>query len=218
MDTRIIDIRSEAPALHPKGRASNGRTLARDPAQITTVMVHQAGVLFSGEPVERVRDVACHAMAFEHVGVLAEPCSSYLLHGDRANSCAVGIEIDGVYPGLASKRTAAHTPWTEQRRDIARATLAALVEACRADGCPLRWIVAHRQATAGRAADPGEEIWRDIVERFAVPELGLEIAPARVWLHRKERRLDGLPIPVEWSPSGVNRYRSPRPKTGLEWL
>jgi len=80
-----------------------------------------------------------------------------------------------------------------------RAAIAWLVREGRKLGCPIEFVWAHRQSSASRQSDPGEELWRRIVLDWAVPVLGLKTQPGRVWG-------DGRPIPVEWDPDGVGSY------------
>ncbi len=70
-------------------------------------------------------------------------------------------------------------------------------------GMPIEYVHAHRQSSATRRADPGEELWKRVVLEFGVPVLGLTTEPARTLPGRNG---DGRPIPLEWDPDGVGSY------------
>jgi hypothetical protein len=202
------------------------RVQSRDPKTIDTIVIHQTGIEFGvsqraiaaagGDAqlakARRALNVACHVMAFRAgYFVAAHSLTDYVNHAGRLNARSVGLEIEGRYPGLQDDPTTIAredltTTWGAAPSQLTDATVTAaclainwLVERGRQGGMPLRKIVAHRQSSSGRRADPGQEIWRRVVLDFAVEELGLVTVP-------KQRWGDGRPIPVEWDPDGLEHY------------
>jgi hypothetical protein len=206
--------------------AAPGVPVMRKAEDVTTIVVHQTAVEFgvssravdaAGGDVELARarralDVACHAMAFRQgYYVAAHPLLAYVNHGNRFNATSLGLEIDGRYPGLEDDPSTAaredlQTTWggdpselTEATIKAARAALRWLVEEARAAGCPIQYVVAHRQSSDSRRSDPGQGIWREVVLKYAVAELGLIAKRESPWR-------EGRPIPVEWDPDGIGNY------------
>lgn len=219
----ITDLRSEQqnPPKTVKHRLDKeGKVVVRDLAKITGVVIHQTGVVFGtseqqikaagGDKVlakrRRALNVACHALAFREaeVGVvIPNPLAWYVNHGNAFNSYTLGLEVEGVYPGVLAK--AAQTTWggkptpmLEATIDNAREALRYLVEEGRRQGAPIKNVFAHRQSN-NKPSDPGEELWRRVVLEYGVPVLGLE----PVWNRKLD---DGRTIPVEWDPNGIGRY------------
>jgi hypothetical protein len=225
-----LDIRDQVPRAQPKTRVRNGATVMRDPKAVDGIVVHQMACTLGvgrrllrkagGNPILaealRAQRTACHAAAMRSgLVVLTRPFQSYLWHGNGFNTRSLGLEIEGLYPGLEGE------PWTIRRRDrkritevtdrvvdAARDALLWMVREGRSIGMPLTWIWAHRQSSPTRRADPGEELWRRVVLEYAVPELGLR-TDSSLYLESKARKSsgDGRPIPVEWDDTnGVGSY------------
>jgi hypothetical protein len=141
------------------------------------------------------------------------------IHGNGWNTQCVGIEVDGLYPGLEDDPATAinealRTTWDDpttpvreqpmQVTEVAMARCRDLVrwidyEIARNDGS-LHVLVAHRQASSSRENDPGEAIWKAV----ALPlhaELGLTDGGIGFKIG------DGYPIPQAWDPRCVGvRY------------
>lgn len=213
----FIDLRDAQKDPHPKSKIQGRRTVRRSPSAITGVTIHQTAVKFSVTKAQivsagndrrmalarRALNVACHAMAF-HDGffVAAAPLDWYIYHGNGFNAADLGLEVDGLYPGLKGGRTWNGDPataLTDESIAAAREALRWLVETGRRAGMPIEWIHAHRQSSATRRSDPGQELWQALVLDYAKPVLGLKTRPAYVLG-------DGRPVPVEWDPEGVGRY------------
>lgn len=193
--------------------------LQRDPATVDTICVHQTACIFGPKADlarrhDRAHDVPIHALAFTD-GVLAlpYPLSWYLFHGNHWNARSLGIEIEGKYPGLGGEpvpyRPGAHQDGddiTEAPTHLSDLTIATarrgiyeLVTRGKALGMPITRIVAHRQSSGTRRADPGQAIWEHVVLAYAVAVLGLHEVPNEVLE-------DGRPIPKQWSPNGHGEY------------
>jgi hypothetical protein len=222
----IFDWRDRAPALQPKSRIIRGKTVMRDPSTITTVVLHQTACEFgvsaasaraNGEELgQRLRTakVACHALAFREGWVVAmRPLRSFVHHANKANPYSLGLEIEGLYSGLAddpatAPNEARRTVWNMDRWsgppdeltvETARAALCWLVEQGRAEGMPIEWVDAHRQSSRTRRSDPGEELWKAVVVDYARPKLGLRTRPDFTIG-------PGRPIPRAWDPTATARY------------
>jgi N-acetylmuramoyl-L-alanine amidase len=219
-DVKLYDLRGEpwSERNQKKFKRSGGGAVVRDPAMITGITVHQTAVKYgvkdyqihaAGGDAElalarRSLKVACHVMAF-HDGFIAapNPLDWYVYHGNGFNAYELGIEIDGNYPGLIGGKTWNNSPHpttvTVPLVQAACAGIEYLVREGRKEGMPIEHIHAHRQSSAKRRGDPGEELWKRVVLEYAVQVLGLIPNQAEVLK-------DGRPVPCEWDPSGVGSY------------
>ncbi len=215
----LFDFRDEPFGFRKahKFKCIGGRPVVRDTSAVKGITIHQTAVKFSVADYQvkeaggdrklalarRSLGVACHVMAF-HDGFLAWPnrLDWYVWHGNGWNATELGIEIDGNYPGLIGGETWNGKPPTEATPasiGAARAGIELLVREGRKIGMPIRYIHAHRQSSASRRSDPGEELWNKVVLDYAVPVLGLVTEP--------ERAIgDGRPVPLEWDPAGKGSY------------
>lgn len=222
-DVQIIDLRGEpfSERIARKYKLRGGLPVVRPVSQVTGVTIHQTAARYGIRDYQiaaaggdrklalarRALRVACHAMAF-HDGFVAwtNPLERYVYHGNGFNGFELGLEIDGNYPGLEGGSTwngKVPTKTTEASILAACAALELLVREGRKLGMPIEYVHAHRQSSATRRADPGEELWKRVVLEFGVPVLGLTTEPARTLPGRNG---DGRPIPLEWDPDGVGSY------------
>ena len=214
----LVSKQTNPPSDPSKWKVSNGKVVVRDPKTVSGIMLHQTGVWYSVSSQQvsaalgdrhaalhtRGLNVACHAIAFDGKGanlqcghgVATARLDWYCYQANTANSESVGLEVEGVYPGL---ETPGCVVPSQRVVDAARAAVRYMVETGRAQGMPIQYIWAHRQSSANRRGDPGESLWREVALDFAVAELGLETQPSRTWG-------DGRPIPVEWQLQGVGPY------------
>jgi hypothetical protein len=235
----LVDLRHEQQPAHPKTRIRNGRTVQRDPAAVTSIVVHQTAVRYGLTEAQlraskgnrqlalarRGLNVACHAIAFRDGFFAAtHPLCHYVNHGNGFNAYSLGLEIDGLYPGLSDDPTTVPIredlettagdrepdEVTQTIVDTARAALRWLVEEGRRLGMPVTSVYAHRQSSGTRRADPGEPIWRPVVLDYAVPVLGLRVHPdvalaGTRYDARKGRRVpnNGRPLPRQWGGAGA---------------
>lgn len=207
----LVDMRDKQtnPPRSASGAAISsvrgGKARTRPPSAVDGVCLHQAGVVFGGDPPwERAIHVACHAMAFRGgVGVISADPSWWMSGAGPLNERTVHLEVDGLYRGVIGDDS---TAWQddgvveldERTLLTAKATLTELVRITREWGADLQYIYAHRQSSAMRRSDPGEEIWRELVPWA---EAYLDLSP------RFTFTLDaGKPIPLEWDERGKGRY------------
>ncbi len=194
-----------------------GRKYPRKVEKITTIILHQTAVKFGttasnrkkygerGALHRRFYNVACHVAALMNGDtVLVNGWRRYVFHGNSSNRFSIGVEIEGLYAGIAGDMGTVwgkKEPHTLSMRTIASARKAVqlAVEQGRELGCPITKIGAHRQYSNSRIADPGEEIWREVA-LWAVETLDLTIDYD---LFVKK----GRKIPSAWDPSGKVGYR-----------
>lgn len=202
-----------------------GTPVRRDPKDVDTIVIHQVAIEFgvserqvrlSGGDRElalarRALDAACHYMAFRSgFYVAAHPLDVYVNHGNRFNRHSLGVEIDGRYCGIVddpdtAAREDLKTTWQGNPSDFnpliletSKAMLHTMVEEARDMGMPIKYVVAHRQSNKNRRSDPGEEIWRQLVEGWAVEALNLETRP--------HVDIGGYRLPKQWGEGNPGDY------------
>lgn len=230
MITQAFDWRARQlnppPLVHGKRKhklGADGRVVVRRPEDIDGIVVHQTACTFgpfddAERRHERALGVACHALAFRDGNVvIANPLLWYVQHGNGFNARSLGLEIEGLLPGLVDDPATApredlQTTWngrpdelTGLLVDAACLAIDALVELALEEGIRIRYVWAHRQSSASRRSDPGEGVWRRVVLEHAVARRGLETQPALVLSGGKPRK-PGRPIPIDWDPAGVGKY------------
>lgn len=201
----------------------DGKVFVRDPRSVTGICLHQTAVVYgpSGDTKrrnERAFDIPIHAVAFrDGTVVLPYPALWLLYHGNGWNDSTLGLEIEGLYCGLEDDpRTTAvredlqTAPGRNPNKvdysttDSARTAVKALYDEGKRLGCPLKYIVAHRQSSPTRRADPGQALWQAVAVEYAIKELGLVPDCSRVLSGSKG---SGRPIPGAWDPErGVGPY------------
>ena len=226
----MYDLRHEQDYQYPGGARKavirGNAAVMRSPKEVDTIVLHQTAIEFgvskyairkSGGDVELARarralDVACHTMAFRKgYFVAAHPMLAYLNHGNRFNGRSVGLEIEGLYPGLADdpmtvEREDLETTWKGEPTVLTEETVAAarnailfmMAEVARLGGKITR-VVSHRQSNDARRSDPGQEIWQRIAVDFCQNELGLTLDLLSPWKH-------GRDVPLEWDENGRGSY------------
>ena len=223
-DVKLYDLRDEPweSRLSRKFRLyRDGKPAVRDPSQITGITIHQTAAPYGVADYQvraaggdrqlalarRSLRVACHVMAYREGFIAwANELTHYVYHGNGFNASELGIEIDGRFPGVKGGKTWNGKPATEVTDTLvhaARAGIELLTIEGRKAAMPIEYIHAHRQSSATRRDDPGEELWQRVVLDFAVPVLGLITEPARTL---RGRNGNGRPIPKEWDPDGVGSY------------
>lgn len=226
-DAPLFDLRAERVPSRPKIKMAGKRPVVRYMPNVTGVTIHQTAIVYGVSAAQlraaggdrrlalarRALNVACHALAFrDGFFVASTPLSWYVQHGNGLNATTLGLEIDGLYSGLCDdprttpRREDLETTWggepcelTPAIVEAGRSALRWLVIEGRREGMPIGQIWAHRQSSAARRSDPGEELWQSVAEPVAA-ELGLRIDYAATLG-------SGRPIPVQWSAAhGVGRY------------
>lgn len=226
----VIDLTTQQtmPPGRPEKYMMRGKqVVVRDPTKVTGIVVHQTACEFGvskrqieeagGDPVlakhRRALNIAAHVTAFmTGKAVYANQLPWYVYHGNGFNAYTYGLEIEGLYCGLKGNlRTVAGDPkdvtkLTRATIDAARTGITFLYERGRMLGSPLEWVYAHRQSSSTRRSDPGQEIWEEVVLKYAVPVLGLKVNNDLVLPASNPKNGPGYPIPREWDPSATARY------------
>lgn len=209
----ILDLRNEQKPGGPDpkcGKIAGGRLVMRDPASIDAIVLHQTACTFGASSAaiqaaggdkskarhQRALGVHAHSTAFtDGTAVIAYPLRAYVYHGNGANSRSLGLEIEGHYDGIPGGKLGDPSDMTIE---TAREALRWLVEAARAEGMPIRYVLAHRQYSSSRRSDPGWKIWRDV---GVWSEAALGLTPLPTLTDR-----DGAPIPKAWDSRQVAAY------------
>lgn len=195
---RFFDVRSEAARRYVIRR--------RTWQEVTGICLHQTACNL-GERPQRWATVGAHlGITREGKVVWMHDLDYAIVHGNGFNTHTVGIEMDGMYAGIEGNLETFWRPPGQPDRQPQSPT-AELVEAAKQT---VKWIcseverhggkvtslVAHRQASNERQADPGSALWKAV----ALP------------LHRELALSDGgpgfkidtgFPIPEAWDPARV---------------
>ena len=192
------------------GRIVRGKLEIRAPTQIDSIALHQTGCWLGVSTMQRLsaggdealarrrRAMRIHAHATtlrDGSTVVAYPLRAYVWHGNGANERSIGLEVEGLYTGHAG---GSNDEPTQAVVDGARAALAWLVDAAKAEGVTIRHVLAHRQYSASRRADPGWSLWQGVA-LWAETALGLTTLP-------DVTDRDGKPIPKAWDARQVEPY------------
>lgn len=181
----ILDMRGQARApFDPKKFSLDKRGLiaSRDPKTIDAVVLHQTACSIGPAADDagrkrRVLEWPYHAVTYDDGDtVLAHDVRPYTYHANALNKRSLGFAVEGEFPAFIGGELARHSAYTEAQADGARRGLKRLVEDARAAGCPVKYVLAHRQSNIARGGDPGE-YWFRLLSRFARDELGLETLP-----------------------------------------
>ncbi len=195
--TQFYDRRNEAEKTHDYG--------SREWSKVTGICLHQTACLL-GERPSRWDTVGCHVgVTREGKVIWLHDFNRLIVHGNGWNTQTVGIEIDGLYAGVEGDPKTVwddpNTPTKETGMVLTQEAIEATQQAIRfiADeiakhGGKLKAIVAHRQASANRRADPGSAIWKAIALPMA-EELNTSDGGPGFKLGK------GYVIPESWDPS-----------------
>lgn len=192
----VYDVRDGFPELVPWLRKRKrirtnwrGRPVLRDPSTLRVLMLHQMAVTFHREGrafAERAAKTAYHCAVSDDGGEVAllKPWRVYANHGGYANAASIGLGVEGGYPGTVGRRNRKHTVVTP----MLELGLRRAMEEVLAD-VDLETLVSHRQSSASRRGDPGQELWT--MGADLARTLGLKVDGSTVW-H------DGRPVPGIW--------------------
>ena len=209
---RAIDLRDYPRKLTSKvGRIrrrgpDRGDIVWRDPKQVTRICVHQMGAQFGaglwrtkqagGDEqlaiARRMLKLPYHQASFDGFFARVCPIDWYTRHGNAFNATSLGLGIDGRYPEMmhGGSRWRRYTHLSDRRVEAARTALRDLLELGLEANQPIGFIVAHRQSNAKKPGDPGEALWKAVVEDYAIPCLKLRPEYTTAF--------GGNPIPLAW--------------------
>lgn len=194
-DEEVQDLQPPAGWVRVEGDPNDVHGM-RKWTDIDTVVIHQTGIWMSDNP-ERFRTLNAH------LGILAthptpivqvQDLRAYMWHANELNRRSIGIEINGLFPGLVKQfDEAVHTGMGPSANQIqhTRDTIVWLWNVVAHHQGTLRYIVPHRCSNDQRRSDPGEVAWQEI-GGWAQEKLGL-CCHGPGWTVG-----DGQPIPGEW--------------------
>ena len=166
---------------------------------ITGICLHQTDCDFGHEGPTRWDTLHAHVgISREDFAVWVHDFQWVVWHANELNPTDVGVECEGVYPGvMGDPKAMVVTPELVDKAQVAIRWICAVVAA---HGGKIVNLHAHRQTAASRRADPGAEIW----QRVAIPmlaELGLSDGGPAFKID------NGRVIPEVWNPAYVgNAY------------
>ncbi len=149
---------------------------------------------------ERFWKVPYHVVSLTNGDILLNnDLSWYTYHGGKANRSMLGFCLEGLYPGLKKNRRSRHTDFDEFTIETGQKGLRMLILKAREVGVDVQLIQPHRCYSSRRRADPGEEIWGEIVLPVA-RDLGVDCD--------YEFAIDsGRPICREWDEDAEYDWR-----------
>lgn len=197
----ILDRDEEAGPTPPEGLVRiegdpNDVRGVRSWQQIDTIVLHQTGVWMTDTP-ERFRTLNAH------LGILAtrptpivqvQELTAYMWHANELNARAIGIEINGYFPGQIGQYVEdEHSGLGPSAGQIqnTRDTIVWLWNTVYAHRGEIRYIVPHRCSNDQRRSDPGEVAWHEI-GIWAQEKIGL-CSHGPGWSIG-----DGKPVPGVW--------------------
>lgn len=211
----IVDLRSLQKAAGPDPRCGlirKGRLVMRDPKTIDAIVLHQTAKLYGVAPYQVLAAKGDRALAKHRRGLdvhahvtswtdgafsAAYPLAAYVWHGNGSNARSIGLEVEGLYAGVPGR---GEEP-TDETIATAREAVRWIVEEAAREGITIRYVLAHRQYSDSRRADPGWRLWREVA-LWAEAELGLVTLPELV----DSERGAGRPIPRQWDPRQSAAY------------
>lgn len=202
---------AHAPLVKVKGRLERYDPRPRPWTDVKGITLHQTACNM-GERIERYDTIGAHFAVLRSGRWLRMADETRIVyHGNGWNNQCVGVEVDGLYPGLLDDPKTVHdealqstwddptTPTREQPQRTTPQAMLTLRRLCRwivnhvrMNGGAVRTLCAHRQSSLDRQNDPGQEIW----QQAALPllfELGLNDGGVGF-------RLGGYAIPEAWDP------------------
>jgi N-acetyl-anhydromuramyl-L-alanine amidase AmpD len=148
---------------------------------------------------------AHYGITQEGVAVCINDPMDMIWHAQRLSKTTIGIEIEGNYQGLEDNPNTLWRPGggphtlNKKMLEAADAIFAELAFQFKRSGAEWKHVWAHRQSSASRRRDPGQEIWTHI-GRDWMEALGLSSES----LGRSHGT--GCPIPKQWDREGEGEY------------
>jgi hypothetical protein len=215
--TMIDRRRHHSPVVKTGERMERYVPAVRTWAKTRGMTLHQTACNM-GERVERYDMIGAHFAVLRSGRILwMADLDRIVYHGNGWNAQCVGIEVDGLYPGLEDDPDTAQderlrTTWDDPSTPTREWPMALTEAAARSARRLCRWIPyevarmggrvtvlgAHRQSSKDRRNDPGQSIWRQV----ALPvqsELNLTDGGEMF-------EIGGYPIPKAWNPSYPGKY------------
>jgi hypothetical protein len=161
----IIDLTARTPRTMRKG--------TRRPGAVDALVLHQMACCFRPRnPLERFRTITAHfAITADGRILQLHPTSALLWASNGFNARSVAVEFAGNFPSTRGQ-------WWQGDRFGRNQVTQAQVDAGRRlirhlqSTIGIRYVFAHRQASAARDNDPGPDLWFN-VGQWAIANLGM---------------------------------------------
>jgi N-acetyl-anhydromuramyl-L-alanine amidase AmpD len=187
--------------LHP---IRNAYKTPRKLSDITAIVLHQTACHL-GTRVKRWHTLPAHiGIPRDGRVILVNKFSTVCWHANWFNRFSVGIEIDGNFRGVEDRPETLWKPGGRRSKltvyqvAAAQQTIKWICDEVKAHGGKVTTILAHRQTSKNRRADPGQDIWGRI-GIWARGVCDLKNDPSYT-------KGSGLPIPKEWDERSDAEY------------
>jgi len=156
---------------------SKWRTRRRRWTSVTGIVLHQTSCQMGSLPSRwhktrtRPGTAAHFGIARDGTVIRVHDLTWLTPHGHGFNARCVGIELDGMYPGLIDDRRTFWKPKgskaqpmvpTPELVQAALETIALIVGEVAEQGGTVLYLLAHRQSSAARRSDPGQALWQAV--------------------------------------------------------
>lgn len=193
----------------------NGYRTPRSLKQITAIVLHQTACHL-GKKVKRWYTLGAHfGLPADGNIIYVNKLSVVMWHANWFNRFSVGLEIDGNFQGLEGRDSTRWTPGgrksslTSAQIVATKETIKWVCKEVEKAGGRVTDVLAHRQTSKNRVADPGSAIWQEI-GLWAQQTLGLRNEP----LYTKG---SGLTIPEEWDHRAIHDYYGRLTERAITW-
>jgi len=200
MTPTFIDISGTHP--HPKLYKCQ-----RDPSRIDSIVLHQTGCQMPESPARWSRLNADIGITRRGTVVLVNEFEDWIWNAQGLSPNSIGIEIAGNFEGIEGNsktlwKGGGGPDYMTTGQGMAIDVLVDLLERqMERLGFEIKHVLAHRQSSKTRTADPGSEIWRTfglaLQSRFDADDGGDQFFVG-----------SGRPIPREWDERRSTRYWS----------
>lgn len=194
----LYDIRE----IHPPPKLYKCK---RDASRIDSVVLHQTGCPMPAVPTKWKNLNAHIGITREGSIILVNDFTDWIWHAQKLSPNSIGIEIEGNFEGIEG---VSNTLWkgggpachlTGGQKNALNELISVLEGESERLGFEIDHVLAHRQSSNMRTADPGSEIWgvfgKGLQSHFDADDGGDLFCVG-----------SGRPIPREWDNERSTRY------------
>lgn len=194
---KLIDIRYAHPLPKNYSHVRRWNT-------IDGVTLHQTGCAMPSSPAGWGRVNAHYGVTRDGAAILINNPTEMIWHAQGLSTSTIGVEIAGNYPGVIDRPGTLWeggggphtlTPAMVIGIEMVRQDIASRFEEA---GQKWEYLYAHRQSSATRRSDPGEEIWGTVADEWCRLS-GCVIRP-------EFKRGGGRTLPTEWDARYSGRW------------